>query len=109
MNHSSTNPAEYIRGRIADMRPELAWQKGRITSLQTWQGRLRARLSDLAGGLPYERGLLNAAVLETKDFGAYTREFVRFESRPGLLAVGYFLQPKECREPAPTVLCLPGH
>ena len=109
MNQPNTDPKVYAKQRIAETRAELAWQAGPRDAMETWQDRLRAKLNEAIGGLPWERCPLNARVVETRDFGQYRRELIHFESRPGLIAVGYYLVPKDCQEKSPAVLCLPGH
>jgi dienelactone hydrolase len=75
---------------------------------QAWQKKLRAKVEELVGGFP-ARTPLNPKVLETREFPAYTRETILFESRPGLPVFGYFLRPKNVPGPLPVALCIPGH
>jgi dienelactone hydrolase len=53
--------------------------------------------------------MIQAVVHEKRDFAGYTRETVRFESRPGMEVYAYLLLPKERAERLPAAVCLPGH
>jgi dienelactone hydrolase len=108
---ATADTGEYIRDRIARTTQEFKPYFGfPITAgWDIWRHQLRGRLMKLVGGLPYERCPLNAETVKTRELDGYTREFVRFESRSGLLAVGYFLLPKGRTQPGPAILCLPGH
>ncbi len=76
---------------------------------EAWQKQLRAKLSDLVGGFPPERGALGAQILEVREFPAYRREKFVFESRPGLAVLGYLLIPANAKPPYRTMICVPGH
>ena len=39
----------------------------------------------------------------------YSRQFVRIQTRPGMLAVGWLLMPDKITGPLPAIICLPGH
>ena len=65
---------------------------------EAWQKKLRPKLVELVGGFP-PRTPLNPKILETREFPAYTRETIVFESRPGLTVYSYLLLPK--RQAAP--------
>ena len=105
----SLDPQVYARRRIAHTAPELAWEPGPAEAMQAWQRRVRERLNGLLGGLPWERVSLRSEVLETRALDGYRRETVRFQTRPGMAAFGYFLVPDHCPPGSPAVLCLPGH
>jgi dienelactone hydrolase len=51
---------------------------------------------------------LNVEILESMDFGTYTREKIVFDTRHNLSALGYLLVPKNARS-LPAVVCLSGH
>lgn len=91
------------------IQPSLTFEATDAASARAWQRRARARLVQRLGGFPAERVPLRAEVLETRDFGTYTREQVVFQTREHLSAIGYFLVPKGRTGRLPTVVCLPGH
>jgi dienelactone hydrolase len=74
-----------------------------------WQKTLRAKLTELVGGLPTERTALRPITLETRAFPGYTREKVVFDSRPGVSVLAYLLLPEKARQPAAVMICIPGH
>ncbi len=77
---------------------------------QQWQQRARRKLIERLGGFPSTRAPLNAEIIETKDFGAYTREKIVFDTRRNLTAIGYLLVPKSTSgEKLPAVVCVSGH
>ena len=71
--------------------------------------RATKRLIERLGGFPATRAPLNAEVLETKDFGSYTREKIVFDTRKNLSTIGYLLLPKDAPRPLPAVVCVSGH
>ncbi len=103
------DPRAYTRQWIEGTRPEMAWQSGSAAAMRAWQKRLRARLRRLLGGLPDDHTPPRSKVTRTQALDGYRRETVRFESRPGLEVLGYFLVPDDCPPRQPAVLCLPGH
>ncbi|HVN05234.1 MAG TPA: alpha/beta hydrolase family protein [Bryobacteraceae bacterium] len=76
---------------------------------ETWQVRLRAKITELVGGFPAKPPELGAQTLETRDFPAYRREKFVFESRPGVGVLGYLLTPHAGAAPHAAVVCVPGH
>jgi dienelactone hydrolase len=76
---------------------------------EQWQKKLRAKLTELMGGLPADASLLNPQTLEVRDFPDYRREKFVIQSRPGLYVLGYLLTPKSGTAPHPAVICIPGH
>lgn len=109
MSEMTRDPQEYAKRRIAAARPALAWPGDGTDETRAWQKRLRPRLRDLLGGLPAPGGPVAARVLETWEFPEYRREWIAFESRPGLEVVGYFLTPAHAEGRRPALICLPGH
>jgi dienelactone hydrolase len=89
--------------------PALTFTATNERDARRWQSAARKRVLERIGGLPAERVPLRAEVLETRDLGAYTRERVAFDTRPGLSAVGYLLLPKDRPRPLPAIVALPGH
>jgi hypothetical protein len=98
----------WTRKRYEEMPRRLGFRARNRREAQAWQRQLRAKLTELLGGFP-PRTPLRAEVLEKKEFPAYTRESVIFESRPGLGVFGYFLIPKDRPQPRPALICVPGH
>jgi hypothetical protein len=107
------DPQVYARQRYAEVRPSLAWKRGTKDEMRAWQEALRGRIRQLIGGVSIPRTPLKSNVHEVRDFPQYRRETVRFDSRPGLEVLGYFLTPMRDGKPIPgrlpSVLCLPGH
>jgi cephalosporin-C deacetylase-like acetyl esterase len=89
--------------------PALAFSAHDAASAREWQRVARRRLVERLGGFPTTRVVLNAEVLETKDFGSYTRERVVFQTRENLSAIGYLLLPKDRSRPLPVIVAFPGH
>lgn len=98
----------WTRKRYEEMPRRLAFRARNRREALAWQRRLRAKLVDLLGGFP-PRTPLRPQVLEKREFGAFTRESVIFESRPGLGVFGYFLLPRDRPHPRPALICVPGH
>ncbi len=89
--------------------PTLAFSAPDAASAREWQRAARRRVIDRLGGFPATRVALDPAVLETKDFGSYTRERIVFQTRENLSAIGYLLLPKDRPRPLPVVIALSGH
>ncbi len=87
----------------------MAFQASTSVEAEGWQHNLRAKLVELLGDFPGERCELLPRVTETREFPTYTRETVRFQSRPNMTVFGYLLLPKDFEAPGPTILCLHGH
>lgn len=79
-----------------------------IEEWKEWRASLRDKLIELLGGFP-ERIPLDPEVLERKEFDAYFRERIVFNSAPDVSVVGYLLIPKGVELPAPGVVALHGH
>ncbi len=88
----------WTRKRYEEMPRRLAFRARNRREALAWQRRLRAKLVELLGGFP-ARTPLRPLVLESREFPAYTRESVIFESRPGLGVFGYFFVPKNRPQP----------
>lgn len=98
----------WTRKRYEEMPRRLAFRARNRREALAWQRRLRAKLVELLGGFP-ARTPLRPQVLEQREFPAFTRESVIFESRPGLGVFGYFFLPKDRPLPRPALICVPGH
>jgi dienelactone hydrolase len=76
---------------------------------EIWQKKLHAKVQELLGGFPAERTALRPQTLEVREFPAYRREKFVFESRPGMMVLGYLLTPLKAKGPFAPVICVPGH
>jgi dienelactone hydrolase len=75
----------------------------------TWQKRLGSKLVELVGGFPSTRDPLRPETLESREFPAYRREKIVFDSRRGVSVLAYVLTPRTAAAPSPAVICIPGH
>ena len=89
--------------------PAMAFTATNAAGARRWQAAARRKVAERLGGFPPTRAPLNAEVLETKDFGTYTREKIAFDTRENLSAIGYLLLPKNAPRPLPAVIALSGH
>jgi dienelactone hydrolase len=106
----SLDMGEWIASRVATTPQLSGWELRGSTSLTGWQETLRARVSEALGAMSEWQGVsLNAHSEDFRQMDGYRRERVRFETRPGLEAMGYFLLPDNAPPKVPAILCLPGH
>jgi dienelactone hydrolase len=103
------DPVAWSRVRHQQMPRQLRFTARTANETRAWQKKLRAKVASLLGGFPAARPMVKATILETRDFAAYTREAMVFESRPGLSVFGYLLKPKNVSAPPPVTICIPGH
>lgn len=103
------DPVAWSRLRYQEMPRQLRFTARNAADARAWQKKLRPKVVSLLGGFPSKRPPIQARILETRDFPAYTREAIVFESRPGLSVFGYLLKPKKASAPPPVALCIPGH
>ena len=103
------DPVIYTRKLYESAPLRLTFRAQNRKQAEAWQKRLSAKLTELLGGFPRQRAPLQAQTLETRDFPAYRREKFVFESRPGMLQLGYLLTPRASAPPHPAMICLPGH
>jgi dienelactone hydrolase len=89
--------------------PALHFAATGADSARAWQKTVRARLIERLGGFPETRAALRPEVLESRDFDAYTRDRVVFQTRENLSAIGYLLLPKDRPRPLPAIVCFSGH
>ena len=106
---SSFDPLLWARSRYDNAPLALTFQGGGADEIAHWQETLRAKVRELIGGFPSERGELKAQQLEVREFPAYRREKFVFESRPGVFVLGYLLTPNQSQAPHRSMICLPGH
>ncbi|MDB4889613.1 MAG: Abhydrolase, bacterial [Gemmatimonadetes bacterium] len=100
---------EFCLSEYDALAPKLSFTASDASAAKAWQARARAKLIDRLGGFPSTKAPLNPEVLETIDFGSYTREKIVFDTRHNLSALGYLLVPKGGVRPLPAVVCVSGH
>jgi len=103
------DPVLWTRERYKSAPLRLSFRAQSRRQAEAWQKRLRAKLTELLGGFPAQRGALNPQTLEVREFPKYRREKFVFTSRPGLSVLGYLLTPAGAPPPYPAVICVPGH
>jgi len=99
---------EFCLSEYDALKPSMSFSATDVNSATAWQRRARQKLIDRLGGFPSTRAPLNVEILESVDFGTYTREKIVFDTRHNLSALGYLLVPKNARS-LPAVVCLSGH
>jgi len=100
---------EFCLSEYDALRPALTFSATNASAARRWQKRARGRLIERLGGFPATRAPLNAEVLESRDFGSYTREKLVFDTRANLSTIGYLLLPKAGTRPLPAIVCVSGH
>ena len=101
---------EFCLSEYDAIRPALSFTATNAAAAKQWQQAARRRVIERLGGFPTTRAPLNAEIIETKDFGSYTREKIVFDTRHNLSAVGYLLVPKSVSGARlPAVVCVSGH
>jgi dienelactone hydrolase len=76
---------------------------------EAWQKKLRPKIVELMGGIPQTKSPLQPQTLEVREYPNYRREKFVFQSRPGVMVLGYLLTPKSSKAPHASVICIPGH
>lgn len=109
LHDARLDPVAWTLANYQDAPLQLTFRASNKTQAEQWQQQLRAKLTELLGGFPSSRGALNPTSLEIKDFPAYRRERFLFESRPGVVVVGYLLTPSNASKPYAAMICVPGH
>ena len=105
----SFDPVLWARSRHQNAPLRMTFAASDLPQAQRWQTELRTKVSELIGGFPSEKTSLKPQTLEVRDFPKYRREKFVFESRPGLVVLGYLLTPNSTTGPHRTMICLPGH
>lgn len=106
-NHLDPHPWKVDRAeRVAQC---YAFQAKDMDEARRWQTTLRQQLIRRLGGFPEEKVPLLPKELAIQEFPDYVQQKVRFHTRPGLQAFGYFLLPTIVNKPLPALLCLAGH
>ncbi len=93
----------------ADRSPlELSFLRSEFTNLRGWQPRARTRVLD---HLFFEPAPIapEARLLRRTDRGAYTEEYLTFQTAPGLRIPAYVLLPNAAPRPAPAIVALHSH
>jgi dienelactone hydrolase len=103
------DPVLYTRKLYESAPLEMTFRATNRKQAEAWQKRLRAKVTELVGGLPTTRAALAAETLEVREFPAYRREKFVFTSRPGMGVLAYLLTPKDAKPPYATMVCVPGH
>ena len=103
------DPVLYTRKLYESAPLRLTFRAQNRKQAEVWQKRLRTKIAGLVGGFPAQRAALQPQTFETRDSPAYRREKFVFESRPGMLQLGYLLTPRAAAPPHPAMICLPGH
>jgi len=97
----------YLKQRLDGLQPKLAWASAGRGRGKDWQLELRLRLAELLGGLEEPSPFVAGGEEEPVSGEGYCLRKVRFATRPGLEAIGYWLEPDG--PPRASMLCLPGH
>ena len=105
----SFDPVAYTRELYATAPRQLRFRATTRSEAEAWQKALGAKLAELLGGFPGDRVPLDTRTLDVREFPAYTREKIVFNTRPGLSALAYVLVPRGVSAPIATVICVPGH
>jgi dienelactone hydrolase len=103
------DPVAYTRDLYATAPRRLRFGARTRSEAEEWQRTLRSRLTELVGGFPTARQPLRPITLGTRTFPGYIREKVVFDSRLGVSVLAYLLLPEKARQPAPVMICVPGH
>jgi dienelactone hydrolase len=102
------DPVEWTRKRHAQAPLRMTFRASSRKEAEAWQKKMRAKLIELLGGFPDRGPAPKAEILETREFPNYRREKFVFESRPGVMLLGYVLLPKT-DGPHAAMVCVPGH
>jgi dienelactone hydrolase len=105
----SFDPVAYALDRAAAMPRQLGFQARTRAEAEAWQQHLRAKVTELLGGLPADGPPLRPVTLDTRAFSGYRRDKVVFDTAPGVSLLAYVLVPVGTTAPAPTMICVPGH
>ncbi len=103
------DPVVWARSRYEDAPLEMTFRASNVQQARRWQAQLRGKVSELIGGFPSKAAALKSQTLEVREFPNYRREKFVFESRPGVMVLGYLLTPRSATGPRRTMICLPGH
>lgn len=108
LDRAEFDPVIWSRKRWEQAPLRMTFRAENKRQAEAWQRRLRPKIAELVGGFPDRGALPKAQIIETRDFPAYKREKFVFESRPGVMVLGYLLTPKTAG-PHAAMVCVPGH
>jgi dienelactone hydrolase len=103
------DPVAFTHDVYAQAPRRLRFEARTRPEAERWQQSLRTKLTELVGGFREKRPPLRPVTLETKSFANYSREKIVFDSGPGVSVLAYVLVPRTAKQPAPTMICIPGH
>ncbi|MFM1802860.1 MAG: hypothetical protein RJA81_2212, partial [Planctomycetota bacterium] len=107
-----TDSLQYSLLRYSQAKRQLKFPVDRPEVWPEWRSEAEEKLTGLLR-LPQllsePRPLIEADIGTPIEYSGHTRAFVRFQTRPGLIAVGWLLKPKKIKTPSPAIICLPGH
>jgi dienelactone hydrolase len=102
----------YLREIAAQLLPELAFPIDQPEAWPAWRRDLRAKITDLLGGLAPARDEVSAEVLERVEEDGFVREKLAIVGRDGVEIPAYLLTPTSALPSGGkrrAVLCLHGH
>jgi dienelactone hydrolase len=102
----------HLQEIAARLRPELAFPIDRPEAWPAWRRDLRAKITDLLGGVPPARGEVPVELLERVEEDGFVREKLAIVGRDGVDIPAYLLTPTGAPPSAGkrrAVLCLHGH
>lgn len=108
LDPSRFDPVLWTRHRWEKAPTQMTFRAENRKQAEAWQKKLRAKVTELVGGFPERGAAPKAEIVETRDFPLYKREKFVFESRPGVMVLGYLLTPKR-EGPHATMISIPGH
>ncbi len=105
----SFDPVVWSQSRYDAAPLQMTFSAADRAEAERWQTELRAKVTELIGGLPERDAPLESQTLEVREFDGYRREKFVFQSQPGVFVLGYLLTPHDSAAPHATAICLPGH
>jgi dienelactone hydrolase len=109
VDSAAFDPVAWTLKRHAEAPLRLTFKARTRPLAEAWQGRLRAKITELIGGFPAARSPLRPVTLEVRQFPKYRREKFVFESRPGVAVLAYLLTPVGAQPPVAPLICITGH
>lgn len=108
----SIDSLEYSHFRYSQIRRSLKFPVDQPEKWPGWLAEARSKLTELIGlpqSIDQPRPALSLDFKPVVIRPGYTRQMITFQTRPGLLAVGWLLMPEKIKGPLPAIICLPGH
>lgn len=102
---------KYLGSVYRNMNPQLQFKAKTKADWEVWKQGLKAKLIELLGGFPQDKGPLKPEVLERREGDDYWQEKVVFNSQEEVSVPAYVLIPKKIKKDgkARAILCLHGH